>query len=134
MNLKRLIFLFHYGTGLMDAITGLGLIFIPTRTLSMMGVAPRVDVTLVSYIGIFVFAVGVSHFLAGGFPNNPVTRERWKMIWKISALVRLCVGSFVLVKIITGQLDTPWIAVTATDLSVALVFLILLERRALNSP
>ena len=134
MNSQRLLILFHYGTGLMDALTGLSLVFIPSRTLDMMRVDPRTDPTLVSYLGVFVFAVGMSHLLAGRFPTDSISRERWKTIWKISALVRICVAIFVFTKIMTAQLDSPWIVVSVTDFTVALIFINLLHRRTLESP
>ena len=120
MNSPRFISLIHYGTGLMDAITGCLLIFLPTWTLSLMGVNPRTDEILVSYLGVFVFAVGTSHFFAGSYPTDATSCERWHTIWKISSFVRLCIAFFVLIKIISGQLDAAWISVSATDFVVAI--------------
>ncbi|MEN8678469.1 MAG: hypothetical protein ABF391_00345 [Akkermansiaceae bacterium] len=134
MNSKRFISLFHYGTGLMDALTGLCLIVLPSWTLGLMGVNPPGDLVFLSYIGVFVFAIGASHFLVGQFPSDIASRERWKTIWKVSALARLCVAVFVLVKITSGQLETAWISVTATDFIVAMILINFLKRRALNTP
>ena len=75
MNRQKLILLFHYGTGLMDALTGLCLIFAPAWTLGMMNVAAYLATPeLVSYLGVFVFSVGAGQFLAGPFPNDDVSR------------------------------------------------------------
>lgn len=134
MNTKSLISLVHFGTGLMDALTGICLIALPAVTLRLMGVTPGTDLVFVSYIGVFVFAVGASHFFAGPFPATAVARERWKTIWKISILARLSVGVFVLVQIMQGTLESAWISVTATDFSVAFILLIFLQRRVLNTP
>ena len=134
MNSPRFISLFHYGTGLMDTLTGLCLIFLPAWTLNLMGVSPRTDHIFVSYIGIFVCAVGYSHFLAGPFPTDDTSRERWKTIWKISSLVRILVALFVLVKIMRSQFEPAWISVAATDLVVALILLNFLQRRVLETP
>ena len=135
MNRPLLITLFHYGTGFMDALTGLCLLFAPAWTLSMMKVAPRPDAPhLVSYIGVFVFAVGCSHFLAGKFPTNEVSCERWKTLWKVSSLVRFSVAAFVLSSVISGAFEPAWLAVTATDFTVALIFTLLLLRKQLDTP
>ena len=135
MNRPQLILLFHYGTGLMDALTGLCLIIAPAWTLGMMKVAPRPDAPeLVSYIGVFVLAVGAGHFLAGRFPTDEVSRERWKTVWKMSSLVRFCVAIFVLSQVLSGRLECAWLSVTATDLTVAAVFMSLLHRKLLDQP
>ena len=133
MNRPLLITLFHYGTGIMDALTGLCLIFAPVWTLGMMKVAPRPEAPhLVSYIGVFVFAVGCSHFLAGRFPSDALSRERWKTIWKTTSIVRFSVAAFVLSRVLSGSFETAWLAVTATDFTVALIFIALLIRKQLN--
>ncbi len=134
MNSPRFISLIHYGTGLIDTLTGLFLIFLPAWTLHLMGVSPRTDEIFVSYIGVFVFAVGGSHFFAGPFPTDAPSRERWQTIWKISAFIRLCIAFFVLIKIITGQLESAWVSVTATDFVVAMILINFLQRRVLTSP
>lgn len=135
MNRPLLITLFHYGTGFMDALTGLCLIFAPAGTLGMMKVAARPDAPhLVSYIGVFVFAAGCSHFLAGEFPKDKVSRERWKTLWKVSSIVRFSVAAFVLSRVISGAFEPAWLAVTATDFTVALIFTILLLLKQLDTP
>ena len=132
MNRPLLITLFHYGTGIMDALTGLCLIFAPAWTLGIMNVAPRPEAPhLVSYIGVFVFAVGCSHFLAGRFPTDATSRERWKTIWKTTSIVRFSVAAFVLSRVLTGTFQTAWLAVTATDFTVAIIFIVLLNKKQL---
>ncbi len=135
MNRSNLITIFHYGTGLMDAVTGFCLLFFPLWTLELMKVIGRTeDANLISYIGVFVLTVGCSHFFAGRFPIDMVSIERWKTIWKISSLVRFSVALFVLSKVLTSQLDTAWISVTLTDFSVALTFTVLLSLKKLDLP
>ena len=133
MNRSSIITLFHYGTGLMDAVTGLCLLFFPIWTLEMMKVTARPDdANLTSYIGVFVLTVGCSQFLAGKFPTDLISAERWKTIWKITSLVRFCVAFFVLSKVLSSEFDPAWISVTLTDFSVAMVFTIMLSLKKLD--
>lgn len=135
MNTKRIIFILHYFSGIMDAITGLCLIFAPTWTLNMMRVPPQEDAPhLVSYIGTFVFAVGCSHFFAGYYPTSLISRERWRTLWKVSSLVRYCIAGFVLSRVLTGAFDIGWLAVTLTDFTVAKFFSILLLKQMPKLP
>jgi hypothetical protein len=134
MNRQKLILLFHYGTGLMDALTGLCLIFAPAWTLGVMNVAAYpATPELVSYLGVFVFSVGAGQFLAGPFPNDDVSRERWMTIWKLTSLVRFAVAAYVLSQVFGGRLEKAWLAVTFTDFSVAMVFVVLLGLKKLDS-
>jgi hypothetical protein len=130
---KRFTSFFHYGTGLMDALTGLGLVVSPSLTLGLMGLTTPPEPVFVSYLGVFVFAVGMSHFLAGRFPNDERSRERWATTWRISALVRSCVALFVSFKLASGQLPLPWLTVAGTDATVALVLIFFLRTRVLSA-
>ncbi|MEJ6581585.1 MAG: hypothetical protein QNL33_14785 [Akkermansiaceae bacterium] len=133
MNRRKLIMLFHYGTGLMDALTGLCLLVVPAWTLVMMNVAPYPETPeLISYLGVFVFSVGAGQFLGGRFPNDEVSRERWRTIWKLTSLIRFAVAAFVLSQVIGGHLEPAWIAVTFTDFTVASVFVVLLRLKTLD--
>lgn len=135
MKNPRFIFLFHYATGLMDVLTGILLILAPAMTLKLMQVTPRDEAPeLVSYIGVFVFAVGGSHFLAGAFPTDQVSRERWRTIWKTSALVRFSVAAYVTVKVVSQVLEPRWLSVAITDCLVASVLLLLLCRQSFDQP
>ena len=127
MKHQRVIFLFHYVTGLVDFLTGIFLVIAPSWTLRLMQVKARDEASeLVSYIGVFVFAVGASHFLAGGFPQNEVSKERWKTLWKVSSLVRFSVAFFVFWQVFIGHLELMWLSVALTDLSVATIFVFFL--------
>ena len=123
----RLLSFFHYVTGLMDALIGAGLVVCPTLILRLMGVSAPGETVFVSYLGVFVFAVGASHFLVGRFPVDDSARERWTTTWRISALARFCVALFVLIQIVRGTLEVPWLTVAATDFFVAVILTLFLR-------
>lgn len=132
MNQRLAISLLNRGAGLMDGLTGILLILSPGFTFRLMGISfPEDCHVFASYLGVFVFSVGVAHFLAGGFPADAVARERWKTIWLVTSIVRLSVAAFVSAQIILGGLTPGWASVAATDFCVALLFLFLLQRRLL---
>lgn len=107
--------LWSAGVGVMDAFTGLLLIFAPSFTLRMLGITPSADEVLIGWIGVFVMSVGLSYGMA-------VTRTRHgEPIWMFTALVRTAVAVFVTAHVVGGSLEARWILVAITDAAVAVV-------------
>jgi hypothetical protein len=117
---KKILRLVQVLVGSMDTLTGLLLIFLPAATLKLMGIpALEGGVTMLSWVGVFVFGVGVSYFLVCVGEEGEGAWGAWRMQWKMTALVRIAVGSFVLWKIGMGALDAAWWTVAGTDFLVA---------------
>lgn len=127
---RTLILLYHYLAGLTDTGTGLLLLFAPAWTLHLMGVShPPRPIWYASYIGVFVFGVGISYFA--------VLRSRWaqsaratcwRTQWMLTALIRAAVAIFILAQIAIGAMQPAWIAVALTDGVYALIQWIGLRR------
>lgn len=116
MNMNR-IKLFQWAVGACDASTGLLLVLAPAWTLRLMGIGSLPEpADIISFVGIFVFAVGISYFLVSA---DDVAG--WKMQWKVTALVRLLVAAFLLWKIFVVGWEVKWISVLLTDLIIALI-------------
>lgn len=117
----------NLAVGSMDACTGLLLMVAPELTLRLMGlqsIGAEAQVFL-SWMGAFVFAVGVSYFLA----LRDETSQQGEIIWKITALVRAVIACFVVTKVVQGSLELLWLSVAATDALVALVQVIGINKR-----
>lgn len=113
MNYK--IKLFQWSVGACDAVTGILLVLAPVWTLHLMGMKNIPEpADIISFVGIFVMAVGVSYFLV-----NRDELSGWKMQWKVTALVRLSVGVFLMWKIFGAHWEMRWITVLLTDLIIA---------------
>lgn len=117
--------LWTLGTGAMDALTGLLLVLSPAFVLGLLGIAPPAAeaLTFVSWIGIFVMAVGLSYAFA--LSSQP---GRGETVWSFTALIRLLVALFLTVKITTGALVPAWGIVAASDAAVALVQILILRK------
>lgn len=113
--------------GVSDTATGLLLVAAPAFALRLMGV-PQRDPTMVSFIGVFVAAVGFSYLVAlarwrcNGSPV--VLRE----VWKFTAIVRFAVGAFSSLAIARGLLEPGWWTVPAFDIAIATLQVVLLRR------
>lgn len=70
-----------------------------------------------SWMGGFVFSVGVSYFLAVG-ATQPVQAET---IWKSTMLVRAVIACFVTIQVLRGNLELLWLSVAFTDGIIAVV-------------
>lgn len=109
-----------------DFLTGVGLVAAPTLTLGAMGVAvPGAEaLVFLRFVGAFVGAVGASYWIALA-TRQP---DRLWAVFRVTLVLRLSAGTFVLGAVATGALVWPWLSVTATDFLIAAVQLWLLGR------
>ena len=109
--------------GSMDAVTGLLLIVAPRQVLMMLGMAPPSPDALIflSWIGVFVAAVGLSYAMALG------KRERGEAVWGFTALVRIMVAVFLTFRIFDGTLAPAWAVVGISDGVVGLLQVMILR-------
>lgn len=124
--MKRIQFLkwWSVAVGSMDAVTGLLLIFAPGLVLDLFGIAAPSEDSLVflSWIGVFVLAVGLSYSLALG------RRSRGETVWAFTALVRILVAVFITIRIVEGSLVPAWAMVGISDGVVGLVQVLILKK------
>jgi hypothetical protein len=104
--------------GAMDALTGLMLVVAPAEVLRLLRIEPpsRDALVYLSWIGIFVMAVGLSYGLAFGRH-----RGRGEAVWEFTALARILVALFLTVRIVGGVMDPAWAVVALSDAVVAVV-------------
>ena len=101
--------------GLSDATTGALLLVAPELTLHLMRLnAPADALPYVSFIGAFVFSVGLAclygaYLVARGDPG------KLDVVWLLKALTRASVAIVVLGHIFAGTLEAGWISVAITD-------------------
>jgi hypothetical protein len=99
-----------------DSLTGLLLLLAPSFTLRLMGVsAPEDALVFISWIGAFVFAVGLSCAWGAWVMVFCPCERRLETIWLLTALVRASVAIFVLQQATTGLLDPRWLTVAFAD-------------------
>lgn len=125
MNKTRLLKLWSVAMGSMDTLTGLLLIFAPALVLRFLQVeAPAADALVyLSWIGVFVTAVGLSYGFALG-----KRRVAGETVWMFTALVRMLVAVFLAVQITRGTMAAAWIVVAISDGVVALVQMTILRK------
>lgn len=111
MNKVKFLRFWSVAMGSMDAVTGLLLVFVPELVLGMLKIAPPSPDALVflSWIGVFVTAVGLSYGMALG------KRAQGESVWAFTALVRILVAVFLTVRILDGGLVSAWALVGASD-------------------
>jgi hypothetical protein len=102
--------------GVSDTLTGALLIIAPVFTLRLMHLhAPSDALPFLSFIGAFVFSVGLSCFYGAlAFARRePIARV--EMVWLLTALTRASVAIFVTTQIIAGTLEAGWATVALSD-------------------
>jgi len=114
------------GAGMMDFLTGLGLVSAPALTLRLMLVpVPEPSALIfVRFVGVFVGAVGAIYLLAG------MRRDRADLVaaFRLTLPFRFGAGTFCAVAVITGSLAPMWLSVSAADLGLVMAQVVLLRR------
>lgn len=113
MNIRRLYPFYQLAAGACDASTGLLLILAPAFTLRLMGIRVMpTELITVSFIGAFVFGVGLSYLVL--YRAAGLMAETG---WRVTGLVRLCVGGFVGIACARQLMEPAWLSVSVTDLA-----------------
>jgi hypothetical protein len=111
--------------GTLDFCTGLGLVFVPGRTLDLMRVAaPGFDAeTFLRFTGVFVGLVGFSYLWALRRGSRELATVLALTCW-----FRVAVGLFASWAILSGRLPPAWWSVPATDFMLAVLQFWLLRK------
>ncbi len=124
----RLAQLYTVAAGTCDLVAGLLLVVAPARALTLMGVHPLpVEPVYMRWIGVFVFSIGLAYWMP--FSGAASTRkEQLRAAWMMTAMVRLSIGAFTAVSIAVGALSSSFWSVPVTDLLLAIIQIVLLNR------
>ena len=113
---RSLLLAYQLLTGISDTCTGALLIVAPGLTLALMRVdAPAGQLVFISYIGAFVFAVGLCCLYGARLILRGDIRRQLGTVWLLTALMRASVAVFVTVQVLGSMLPAGWIAVAAFD-------------------
>lgn len=125
MTKTRFLKLWSVMVGSMDAVTGLLLILAPALVLRLLRIeAPSPDsLVYLSWIGVFVMAVGLSYGFALG-----KRRVSGETVWMFTAMARIMVTVFLVIQIARGAMAPAWIVVALSDGFVALVQMTILRK------
>ncbi|HEX7861190.1 MAG TPA: hypothetical protein VF773_12730 [Verrucomicrobiae bacterium] len=127
---RRAFTFFQLAAGACDTGTGILLLVAPQLALKLMGVAQTPsDPIFISFIGAFVFSVGLTYLVFSRIPASESRLGAARAAWLITGMQRLCVGVFVLVAMVAGRLDLAWCSITVADLSIGGIQLLGLRKR-----
>jgi hypothetical protein len=116
--------------GLSDAATGAMLCVAPQFTLRLMGLTAPADTNpYVSWIGAFVFSVGVSYLYGAMLIAIDAPPERTEIVWLLTAFIRSAVAIYVLKGVLARELQAGWITVALFDAACVVIQAIGLRRR-----
>jgi hypothetical protein len=105
----------------MDFCTGGLLIAAPRLTFRLMGLAAASDTTFIRFVGAFVLSVGCCYFWG-------LYRFTLRSTWEFTALVRGCVGGFVVFAVVLQLLESRWMSVAVTDVGLAVLQIFFLKK------
>lgn len=113
---RSLIFGYQILTGFSDTATGALLVIAPAETLRLMGLyAASGTLVYLSFIGAFVFSVGLACFYGALLVNRGGCKARLEMVWLLTAFTRASVAVFLIDQIAIGRLNAGWLTVAMYD-------------------
>ncbi len=113
---RSLLFAYHLVAGLSDASTGALLVIAPAVALQLMRLSvPSLALPLLSFIGAFVFAVGLSYLYGVLLLRRGGCASRLEALWIVTAFLRGSVASYVTVAVLSGQLAAGWMMIAFFD-------------------
>lgn len=102
--------------GLSDAITGALLVVAPEFALRLMFLeAPPDALIYISFIGAFVFSVGVACLYGALLAYQGQFGRRLETVWLLTAITRGSIAFFVFVQVTLGALAPGWLTVAVVD-------------------
>jgi hypothetical protein len=102
--------------GLSDTATGSLLIVVPAATLGLMRLhAPTDALPFVSYIGAFVFSVGLSCLYGAVLMARDWNVCRLETVWLLTAFARASVAVFIVAALVAHTLETGWLTIAVFD-------------------
>jgi hypothetical protein len=108
--------------GVSDASTGALLMIAPQITLRLMGLhAPEDALPYLSFIGAFVFSVGVACLYGARLAACDGCRRKLATIWLLTAITRATVAIFVTSSVLAGTLAVGWMTVAISDAACAAI-------------
>ena len=103
-------------TGCSDTATGALLMVAPNLTLQLMQLrAVPEALVFLSFIGAFVFSIGLSSLYGAYVAYRGDSRTKVETVWLLTAFTRASVAIFVTQQVLAMTLDAGWLTVAATD-------------------
>jgi hypothetical protein len=111
-----LLLAYQLAAGISDTSTGALLIVAPLFTIRMMGLSVPADATpFLSFIGAFVFAVGLSYFYGALLVRRTGSEHQLEAVWLLTAIIRSSVAIFVFLAVLKGTLAPGWLGIAIFD-------------------
>jgi hypothetical protein len=102
--------------GLSDTLTGALLIVAPELALRLMFLSAPTDAEIyISFIGAFVFSVGLACLYGAFLAYRRRLGRRLEMLWLLTGVTRASVAVFVFVQVALGGLESGWLTVAVVD-------------------
>jgi hypothetical protein len=119
---RRILIGYQLLIGISDTLTGVLLIVAPELTLRLMRLhAPAEALPFLSFIGAFVFSVGLACLYGASLTVRGGRASKVEVVWLLTAITRASVAIFVAAQILAHTLEAGWLTVAISDGAYALI-------------
>ncbi|MGA2753217.1 MAG: hypothetical protein ABSE53_05570 [Terracidiphilus sp.] len=113
---RSMLFAYQLLAGASETTTGSLLLIAPAFTLRLMQLhAPAAAMVYLSFVGAFVFAVGLAYLYGAYVVACNGCRRRLEIVWLLTAFTGTSVAVFVISQVLTSTLNAGWLVVALTD-------------------
>jgi hypothetical protein len=113
---RSILITYQLSIGLSDTLTGALLIVAPAFAMRLMRLhAPGDALPFLSFIGAFVFSVGLACLYGAWIMARRGSPCKLEVVWLLTAITRASVAIFVAGQILAHTLEAGWLSVAITD-------------------
>ena len=113
---QRILLAYQLVAAVSDSLTGAFLIVEPALMLRILGLhVPADALPYLSFIGAFVFAVGLSYLYGATLVSRVGCASRLDAVWIVTAIARCSVAAFILARVASAVLEPRWLIIAFFD-------------------
>jgi hypothetical protein len=119
---RSMLLVYQLLAGASDTATGALLLIAPAFTLRLMQLhAPPAAMVYLSFVGAFMFAVGLAYLYGAYVLASNGSVRRLEMVWLLTAFTGTSVAAFVISQVLASELGAGWLMVALTDGALVLI-------------
>ncbi len=113
---RLIVFGYQLLTGISDSSTGALLMIAPAFALRLIRLSTPSDALIyISFIGAFVFSVGLACFYGAFLAYHKGNRTRLEIVWLLTAFTRAGIAIFVIEQVLVNTLEAGWSMIAVFD-------------------
>jgi|GEM_PF-1001356 len=110
---RRMVFVYQLIIGFVETELGIWMVATPESALNRLLYAPAASLPLVSFVGMFVFTLGVCELLGAYLASRREGLFRLQSVWLVTTIIHSGSAIFICMQVVTGIMAMGWLLMAA---------------------